>query len=40
MKVTDLMQADVRLFVEDNGALVGEISRTDIVHPVGSGKLT
>jgi CBS domain-containing protein len=35
-----MLYADVsRLFVEENGVLVGVISQTDIVHAVGSGKL-
>jgi CBS domain-containing protein len=35
-----MLYAEVsRLFVEDNGILVGVISQTDIVHAVGSGKL-
>jgi hypothetical protein len=33
------MQADIRLFVEDNVVLVGVMSQTDIAHAVGSGKL-
>jgi hypothetical protein len=33
------MQADIRLFVEDNGVLVGVMSQTGIAHAVGSGKL-
>jgi CBS domain-containing protein len=35
-----MLYAEVRrLFVEDNGRLVGVISQTDIIHAVGSGKL-
>jgi CBS domain-containing protein len=35
-----MLYAEVRrLFVEDNGMLVGVISQTDIIHAVGSGKL-
>jgi CBS domain-containing protein len=35
-----MLYADVRrLFVEENGVLVGVISQTDIVHAVGSGKI-
>ena len=35
-----MLYADVsRLFVEENGILVGVISQTDIVHAVGSGKI-
>jgi CBS domain-containing protein len=35
-----MLYADVsRLFVEENGMLVGVISQTDIVHAVGSGKI-
>jgi CBS domain-containing protein len=35
-----MLYADVsRLFVEENGVLVGVISQTDIVHAVGAGKI-
>jgi CBS domain-containing protein len=35
-----MLYAEVRrLFVEDDGMLVGVISQTDIVHAVGSGKI-
>jgi CBS domain-containing protein len=35
-----MLYAEVRrLFVENDGVLVGVISQTDIVHAVGSGKI-
>ncbi len=35
-----MLYADVRrLFVEDEGALVGVISQTDIVHAIATGKI-
>jgi CBS domain-containing protein len=35
-----MLYAEVRrLFVEENGMLVGVISQTDIIHAVGSGKI-
>jgi CBS domain-containing protein len=35
-----MLYADVRrLFVEDEGALVGVVSQTDIVHAVATGKI-
>jgi CBS domain-containing protein len=35
-----MLYADVRrLFVEDQGRLVGVISQTDIAHAVGTGRI-